>query len=212
MTAAADGTPSLLMDVSVLPDGGAAADSLRVSPDRLWLTFLGAGPSGPDLYAVRPDGTAERSLLPNTADHAAVSAYAWMPPADADTAPRLAVVTGDALQELILPGPGETESRLQPMARAAGITDLAVGPSGQIAALMSPAQGPATVLVRAPDGSSKMAPLPAGGAVAGSLGWRASGQAVLCREKTAQGESLLSVAAPGGEVRILTEALPGSRQ
>jgi hypothetical protein len=135
-----------------------------------------------------------------------------MPPADAGSAPRLAVATADALDELILPGPGETESRLEPMAQAPGITDLAVGPAGQIAALLSPADGPASVLVRAPDGASQMAALPAGAAVAGSLGWRSSGQAVLCREKTAKGEGLLSIAAPGGAVQMLTEALPGSQQ
>jgi hypothetical protein len=212
MTAAADATPNLLMDLSRLPDGGAGATALRVAPDRLWLTFLATGPSGPDLYGVRPDGAAARSLLPNTAAHAAVGAYAWLPPADAGSAPRLAVATADALDELILPGPGETESRLEPMAQAPGITDLAVGPAGQIAALLSPADGPASVLVRAPNGASQMAALPAGAAVAGSLGWRSSGQAVLCREKTAKGEGLLSIAAPGGAVQMLTEALPGSQQ
>jgi hypothetical protein len=206
LAATKDGARKLLANFKSLPDGGAQASNLHVAPDRLWVTFLAGGHGGQDLYGVRPDGSALRSLLPNTAQRPAVTQYAWMPPDSATAAAWILLLADQQLQRLNLPAGGNMESDLIPLATlpSDAYDDLVVAPAGQAAALTHPSDAPAQVCVR-PDPlageSYQMIMLEPGQFIPGSLTWAPNGQYLIYREATPNGaERVLQVDTAGSSI------------
>ncbi len=178
----------LVADLSGQPAVVSTASALAVSPDRLWISYLVTEKGGPVLYGVHPDGQGLQSLLPAAGGLLGLTQYAWLPPAEGDTAAQLLLVTGKQLQRLRLAGPGG--SALAPVADLPGstCTDLQITGAGTMAALAWTAGRPEAYLrqVLGTPADAQVMDL-SGTPVPGSLRLSPAGQYLFYSEPTAQG-------------------------